>query len=201
MNSKRLYPWLTVSNIFTALLVSLIISMILFPDVKATVISGLMKVGLFRPNVPSLTGGTSEENFPLAPDIEFYNENDSSLSLTSLKGKVVFINFWATWCPPCIAEMPGINELHNKVSTNSNIVFIITDADGDLKKSGKIIADHGYHLPLFKAGSAVPSTIFSGTLPTTLVVNKKGEIVFHEQGVANYDTKKFEEFLQKLASE
>lgn len=46
-----------------------------------------------------------------AQDVSFLDENGQTVTLSSLRGKVVFINFWATWCPPCKVEMPGINKL------------------------------------------------------------------------------------------
>jgi thiol-disulfide isomerase/thioredoxin len=201
MGSKKLYEWFTKSNSITAILVVFILMMIIFPEVKAKVIIGFMKVGLFKPDILSVTIQNPEKSLPLAPDAEFNNENGSSVSLLSLKGKVVFINFWATWCAPCMAEMPGINGLYNKTGKDNRIVFIIADADGNFDKSKKFMTTRNYNLPLFKAGGSVPESLFSGTLPTTIVVNKKGEIVFHEQGVANYETQKFEDFLKKLAAE
>jgi hypothetical protein len=79
-------------------------------------------------------------------------------------------------------------------------VFIMADVDGDLQKSKKFMEAHKYDLPLFRTSGSPPAILFRGTLPTTTVINKKGEIVFHEQGVANYDIKKFEFFLRQLAN-
>ncbi|MCW3119769.1 MAG: thioredoxin [Chitinophagaceae bacterium] len=201
MDAKKNYGWFTWSNSIMTLLVVFIIMMIVFPEVKANVIMGFMKIGLFKPDIPPATSRATGKDFPLAPDITFTNAKDSSLSLVSLKGKVIFMNFWAVWCPPCMAEMPGINKLFNRVSQDSNIVFIITDVDGDFNKSGKFMVYHNYQLPLFKTAGSIPGIVFSGTLPTTLVIDKKGKIVFREQGIANYETKRFEDFLKQLAAE
>jgi thiol-disulfide isomerase/thioredoxin len=192
--------WLTVSNGITGLLVLLIILMIVFPGVKAGFIMGLMKMGLFRPSIPSLVQTDKESPRP-APDILFYNENDTVISLSSLKGKIVFINFWAPWCPPCLAEMPGINNLYQKIDSSNHIVFIMVDADADLSKSKLYMSGHQYNLPLYKTGVPLPASIFDGSLPTTLVIDKKGYIVFRETGAANYDIKKFNDFLKQLAAQ
>ena len=201
MGSRIFQGWFTKSNSITVLLIALIIMMIVFPGIKAKVITGFMKIGFFQPDIPPAATQHVEKNIHPAPDVEFQAEKGFSYRLDFLKGKVVFINFWATWCPPCIAEMPGINRLYQKLNRDSSIFFIMADADGDFIKSGKFMAVHNYVLPLFRSGGSVPGDFFSGTLPTTIVINKKGEIVFHELGVANYDTKKFEDFLKRLAAE
>jgi hypothetical protein len=84
---------------------------------------------------------------------------------------------------------------------DSSMVFLMADVDGDLVKSGKFLTRRNADLPVVRAASVIPANIFSGSVPTTLVINKKGEIVFHEQGVANYGTKKFREFLAALSAE
>ncbi len=68
-----------------------------------------------------------------APDVSFLGENGQTVTLSSLRGKVVFINFWATWCPPCKVEMPGINRLKKSFKGNDQIVFLMVDVDGNLK--------------------------------------------------------------------
>jgi hypothetical protein len=69
--------------------------MIIFPEVKAGAITGLMKIGLFRPDLSSVTSDhdTTKNSFPA--DAEFIDEDDRLLNLTFLRGKVIFINFWA----------------------------------------------------------------------------------------------------------
>ena len=200
MSNPKKHSWLTASNLLTVVLVGFIVAMIVFPEVKAGAITALMKIGLFRPNLSSATSDHDRTKISLPADIVFIDENNKSLNLTSLKDRVIFINFWADWCPPCIAEMPGINSLHKKFVDDSTIVFIMADADGDLQKSRKFMDAHKFDLPLFRTAGTPPATLFRGTLPTTTVINKQGEIVFHEEGVANYDIKRFEMFLKQLTN-
>ena len=63
------------------------------------------------------------------PNLKFKDENGKTISLHALKGKVVFINLWATWCPPCIYEMPSIHELRKTFKDNDNLVFLMVDMD------------------------------------------------------------------------
>src|SRR5690606_5603469 len=104
------------SNIATAVLISFVVAMFLFPSFKGKVMQGLMKIGLFQPDVPSMSKDQPAAAFPSDQEehnVLFENNNGEVIQLASLKGKVVFINFWATWCPPCIAEMPTIQKLYS----------------------------------------------------------------------------------------
>jgi thiol-disulfide isomerase/thioredoxin len=170
--------------------------MLFNPGAKAYVIRGLMQVGFLKPDVPG-----KNDNYITAPEAAFTNISGTVITVSSLKGKVVFLNFWATWCPPCLAEMPGINDLHKQFLNSNDVVFIMADADGDLAASTAFLQTRNYDLPLYKAASNIHADLFAGTLPTTIVINKKGEIVFKETGAVNYNTKLFSDFINKLAAE
>jgi thiol-disulfide isomerase/thioredoxin len=187
--------WFSIGNVLNALFFAAIIAVLFIPAAKSFLIRGLMGVGLFQPK-------TEQTASPLqAKDVTFRDSAGRTISLSSLKGKVVFINFWATWCPPCLAELPSINTLYKKVSNNSNIVFLMVDADNQLSKSIPFIEDHGYNLPVFETVTDIPSEMLSGSIPTTLVIDKQGHMVFKHEGVADYSSDKFIEYLQKLAGD
>ena len=122
---KSLWQYIK-SNYVNGLFIIAMLLLIFNPGAKAFVIRGLMQVGFFRPDIDD-----KNEKREMAADAVFTNASGTAVSLSSLKGKVVFLNFWATWCPPCIAEMPGINELYKSFSNREDIEFIIVDADGN----------------------------------------------------------------------
>ena len=79
---------------------------------------------------------TTESAVPTtATDVSFKDKSGNVVQLNDLKGKVVFINFWATWCPPCIHELPSIDQLRQSLKDNKDIVFLMVDVDGDIDKS------------------------------------------------------------------
>jgi len=172
----------------------IILGVLLFvPSAKALLIQGLMKIGLFSPNVEMERGNTLASY-----EVKFQSADGKIVALNDLQGKVVFVNFWATWCPPCLAEMPAINALYERYKTADDVVFIMIDADSDLAKSGKFIQKHGYSFPLFQMASSVPDVLFSGSLPTTVVFDKQGRISFQHVGTANYNSQKFVDFIEQL---
>lgn len=184
------------SNLINGLFIIALLIVIFNPGAKALVIKGLMQVGFFRPDIAE-----TEENHEAAADATFTNASGTDINITSLKGKVVFLNFWASWCPPCIAEMPGISELHKEFINRANVVFVMVDADGDLHKSTAFMKTRDYNLPLYISASQSASGLFTGTLPSTLIIDKKGKIVFRNTGAANYNTRQFRDFINKLAAE
>jgi len=180
-------------NWFTFLLILLIAVLFFVPNAKAFLLHGLIKTGLFNASV-------KKENIKiLSPEtIFFINKNGARKNICDLKGKVIFINFWATWCPPCVAEMPAINALYNKLKNDSNFVFIMADADNDFQKSLSFMKKNNYSLPVYNSNGDLHAAIFDGTTPTTIIINPEGNIVQKHEGIANYDTQAMMDFLHSL---
>lgn len=200
-NNKK---WLNKSNITTALILVFVLAMLISPQFKGIIIQGLMKIGLFQPAIPEQSDQASS---PVVSTTEtgegllFADEDGNIIRLADLKGKVVFINFWATWCPPCIAEMHSINKLKDKFKDNPNVVFIMLDMDSDLKKSLKFMERKNYNLDVYIPASQISRDYFAGALPTTLLFDKSGKLVFKHEGGADYSNTEFEKFLEKTSLE
>lgn len=202
METKK--KWFTLSNLFTALIAIFLLAVIFNPDLKSEVLQGLMKVGLFQPDVPeagadTLNSESSSTETRTGPEISFRDEKGSLVHLSSLKGKVVFINFWATWCPPCIAEMPSINTLSANLKTNPNVVILMVDVDSNTEKSMEFMQKNKYNLPVFSPASALPPEFQSNAIPTTVVLDKAGNIVFRHEGGADYSNPEFLAYLEKIS--
>ncbi|TKB97946.1 TlpA family protein disulfide reductase [Pedobacter cryophilus] len=182
-----------------------LITLLVSPQVKGFFIQGLMKIGLFQPDVPKQSEETASTSEALVEEnsevILFKNEAGEMVNLADLKGKVVFINFWATWCPPCIAEMPSINKLQQQFKDNKNVVFLMVDVDNNLEKSMKFMKSKKFDLKVFTPASQIPPNYLGGSIPTTLLINKKGEIVFKHEGGADYTNTEFATYLDKMSKE
>ncbi len=190
---KKLF---TVSNIITAILLIFIGAMLFSADFKGKVMGGLMKVGLFQPSVPTdlpeETSNLSALNFRVS------DSEGNFIELADLDNKVIFINFWATWCPPCKAEMPTINELYNNHKNNPDAVFLMVDVDNKPEKSLQYISDMQFDLPVHFPASSIPQELFKGSLPTTIVIDKAGRIIFNHEGMADFSNAQFGDFFEKL---
>ena len=134
-------------------------------------------------------------------DITFQDGNGKLIALNDLKGKVVFINFWATWCPPCIQEMPSINELKAKFEGNENIVFLMVDVDGKYKKAQTFMNKRKFNLPVYVPHSEIPKEFLGGAIPTTVILDKKGAIAIRLEGGRDYSAPEMRRGLQQLIAE
>lgn len=192
--------WFTFSNISTAVLVLFMLAMFISPDMKGLVMQGLMKVGLFQPDIPeNLQRSSTPVQQQRMQQVYFTDERGRTIGLSDQKGKVVFLNFWATWCPPCIAEMPSINRLYLKYKDNKNVVFIMVDVDGKIDASAAFMKKRKLGLPVYISASEIPQEYFSGSMPTTVILDKSGNIAFHHSGGADYGNPKVTAFIDLLA--
>lgn len=183
-------------NIFNAIFLILVFVLAFVPPAKALVLEGLMTIGFFKPAID--TNQAAAGSAVDLSGIRFRDTKGKVVDLGELKGKVIFLNFWATWCPPCLAEMAGVNKLYEKYKDDKGIVFILADADGNLVKSQKFMDKKHYHLPVYAVDSDIPDVLFKGALPTTVVFDKMGRISYNESGAANYGDANFMKFIDRL---
>ncbi|WP_257668160.1 TlpA family protein disulfide reductase [Parapedobacter tibetensis] len=191
------------SNIIAIIVASFLILLLVSPDTKAWVSRGLMKIGLFKPDLES--NPTSPEEVALdtgvSPSVFFTDGDGNRIDAANQAGKVVFINFWATWCPPCIAEMPSIDKLYQQFKDNENVVFVIADVDKQYEKSKKFMESKKLNLPVHIPSGDIPGHWLGGAIPTTIILDKQGQIATRHEGMADYSRPEIAEFIQKLIAD
>ena len=164
-------------------------------DAKAYLQQGLMKVGFFQPKLEI------KESFKENKDyLNFQMVNDKSevISLADLKGKVVFLNFWATWCPPCIAEMPSIQILHDKFKDDNEVIILTLEIESKKENANQFMRRKNLNLPVYYPNSAIPSELFNGNLPTTVILDKEGNIAHTTLGMADYSGQDIVDFIKEI---
>lgn len=145
-------------------------------------------------------GATTAERFNY--DFILKDLEGNKVNFTDYKGKVVFLNLWATWCGPCRAEMPGIQNLYTKIN-NENIQFVMLSIDEDRQqpKVKKYISDNRFTFPVFMPSGSLTNQLSVPSIPTTFIINKQGMVVQKKVGTTNFDTPKFKKYLEDLAAE
>lgn len=113
------------------------------------------------------------------------NLEGEEFDFRSVRGKVVLLNFWATWCPPCIAEMPAIQELYDDYG--DRVVFLLVSNEKNTVIEG-FTRKKGYRLPIYKSLTAYPEPLAGNSLPTTYLIDKKGKIIIHKTGAADWNS-------------
>jgi thiol-disulfide isomerase/thioredoxin len=195
MNLKEMGSKIGFKKAGNLLFIGLLLLFIFSTDAKSWVLQQLVTIGLFKAEIknepPANTAGQTISFL-------FTGEDGKAVSTSGLKGKVVFINFWATWCPPCRAEMPSLNALYNKLKDDNRFVFLFINEDEDASKAKAYLQNKSYAFPFVTRAGNIAPEIFSGTLPTTVILNKKGNVVMKHEGLANYNTDAFLKQLNEL---
>ncbi len=112
--------------------------------------------------------------------------------------EVIFLNFWATWCPPCVAELPAIQSLYDDYGDKIAFVLVTNDRS---EVVSKFMQEKGYHLPVYHSLSQVPNVFAARSIPRTLIISKKGKIIFDKTGAAKWNSADFREKLDELIKE
>ena len=162
------------------------------------VIGGLQRVllstGILRPNTEIDVSDIKKANY----NMPLISLDGDRTSLKEFEGKTIFLNFWATWCPPCIAEMPNIQDLYEDMSSEENIVFVMLSLDEDPEKARNFLERKEFTMPVYFLTGRQPGVYNSTVVPTTYIISPDGEIVLEKRGMAKYNTSGFKDFLLSL---
>ena len=131
-------------------------------------------------------------------DWKLMDAQGNEVSLNMYKGKVLLINNWATWCPPCVAEMPSLQRLYDKYQGKVTFLFVAHDKPEKVKK---FLEKNEMNIPVFYSMSPPASQLSSQSIPTTFIINKQGEIVVRKTGAADWNSGQVHRILDKLIKE
>jgi peroxiredoxin len=138
---------------------------------------------------PPQTKAAQHPKHPLA-DVSFKNLQNQPINLAKFKGQTIILNFWATWCPPCIKEMPELNTLYPELQLrNIELLGIGIDSPSNILKFS---AGHAIDYPLLIAGvggAELASSLGNagGGLPFTVILDKTGSVMFKKLGQISAD--------------
>lgn len=185
----------------------------LHTQVLGTMQRGLLLTGFFdaAPEV-SETGDFGMDGPSFAPgDYSFsmMRDDGTRVSLEELRGDVLFVNVWASWCPPCVAEMPSIETLYAEVQQHqqaaeapqADIQFVLLSMDDDREKADAFMQGRSAGMPHYFPETRIPAILRGSVLPTTYVISADGQQVYRKEGLANYASEDFRNWLLELAAQ
>jgi cytochrome c biogenesis protein CcmG/thiol:disulfide interchange protein DsbE len=124
-----------------------------------------------------------------APGFRLPSLAGGEVDLASHRGKVVLVNCWATWCPPCVAEMPSLERLHRALSPEG-LAVITVSTDEDEAELRRFVSERALTLPVLKdPGGRVAEDAYRTTgYPETFVLDRGGRVLQHVVGPAEWDS-------------
>jgi len=125
----------------------------------------------------------------IAPDFELTTLEGKTVRLSDYRGQRVFINFWATWCPPCRAEMPDMQKLYEQTDVDIEILAVnMIESEKAEEDVAEFVKDYGLTFPiLLDANSDLATTYQVRAYPTSYMIDSTGRIQFIAPGAMNHD--------------
>ena len=155
-------------------------------------------VGCSEASKDSASGFEIDTSLPLEERIRFTDLQGEEYGLEKFKGKVVFLNFWATWCRPCIKEMPAIDKA--RANLESEGVVFLAASDEKMEKIARFAEGNQYQFEIVQ----IKGDIFDldiKALPTTFILDSNGKIVYNEVGAREWDSPENLEMIRALVEE
>ncbi len=118
-----------------------------------------------------------------APAFSAYDDRGAEASLAAYEGKVVVLDFWATWCAPCLPASPSIQALHERFAGSGDVVVLGVHYD-DRGDPAAYMVEHGYTFPVVLDGTEVVEAFGISQIPTFLVIDRHGTVVYSQTGFA-----------------
>jgi len=173
----------------------LLLVLLVLPGPRKVIVTNVNRVMLHVKNP-----GIKSEDKQVTLNMQDYswllaNAQGQPQSLSDHRGSVVFLNFWATWCPPCVAELPEIQKAYEK--HGDEVVFMLV-ANQEPAVVEAFLEKHGYNLPVLYPGTATPEVFASQSIPTTYIISRDGKIVTKKTGAVNWDSRATDRIFEQL---
>ena len=171
------------------------------------VLAGIVLVAIAGHRGARLSSLSSEqsESAPVAAgnraaDFKLEALDGHTVSLESLRGKVIFLNVWATWCEPCREEMPSMQTLYEDFKSNKDFVMLAVSQDTKGRSAvAPYVEKNGYHFTiLLDPENKISSSYDMSGVPETFIIDRKGQIVAHHLGAFDWSRPDVRDALQQL---
>jgi thiol-disulfide isomerase/thioredoxin len=173
----------------------LLLILLIIPGPRKVVATGVNRIALYLKG----PGRLSEEKQVEVTDLDYHwvlgTSGNEPVYLSDLSNQVIFLNFWATWCPPCVAELPGIQKAYQK-HKNQVAFLLVTNEKPEVVEA--FMEKHGYDFPVVYPVTQVPEVFQVSSLPTTLIISREGKIVARKKGASNWDSRSTDKLFEEL---
>ncbi len=167
--------------------------LLIIPASRREIITTVKRYTLIRPRVieRSVLGILNENDYQFTLE----DINGTPFILQDFSNEVLFINFWASWCPPCRAEMPEIEKLYSEFKDKVKFLLITGEQNEPVKN---YLEKYKYNFPVYFQRSKLPVSFNVSTIPHTFVIDRNGNILFSKTGAAKWNSTEFKKFLDSI---
>jgi peroxiredoxin len=134
-----------------------------------------------------------------APDFTLPDLQGNAYRLSEVRGKVVFLNLWATWCPPCRMEMPSMEALYRRLRQRGFVMLAVAEDEGGKAAVEPFVRELGLTFPVLLDPEATLAPRYGATgYPETFIINRNGQVVNHTIGPAEWDSEQMVAYFEQL---
>jgi thiol-disulfide isomerase/thioredoxin len=138
----------------------------------------------------------SSQQPPLFPDLEFVGQEGGSVRLSELKGNVVLVNVWATWCGPCKMELPVVQRMYDNYS-DRNFVVVAVNVDADRKRVPAFMKQFNISVPVYFAAPEDAGPLTASGIPSTFLLSAERTLLDRQVGYAPSVEDRWKKILEK----
>lgn len=163
----------------------------LFPPTGVPIKAFVHKLLMFSPGV------LDEEERVLLTDYDWtlIAVEGGSKNFSVSRNRVSIVNLWATWCPPCVAELPALQRLYDSYGDRVDFYFVSAEDQATVQR---FLQKKGFELPAYLEVERPPAEMQVSTIPTTFLIDKDGTILIQKTGAAQWDSEKVRSLLDSL---
>lgn len=170
----------------------IILALFIIPQTRKPIQVTINRMFAFSPSTIDEAEQPQLENY----DWQIRNLNGKVVNLERSRSKPLMINFWATWCPPCIAEMPSMQALYDDHQDNVDFYFVSNETRKAIRK---FTDKHEHDLPIYQPLEPQPEPLKASSLPTTYIIDTEGKIHVQKVGAADWNSEEVRALLDELA--
>lgn len=138
---------------------------------------------------------------PLIRELSWVDAHGRPLEPGMWRDRVVIINIWATWCPPCRAELPGFQKLYEHYETREDVVLLMLSRDDNAVAAQNWAREQGYTWTVWSAVDRLPAPLRGAAIPRTYLLDREGRLRWRHEGLGRYDQDGFTQIVDRLAGE
>lgn len=189
---KKKKPFsIVIDVLFVVLLVLLIL-----PATRKDVSSFFIRMTSLPPSTLD-----SEEQFTVnanTMDWQLINFEGQQTNFQELSNKPVFLNIWATWCPPCVAELPGILDLYEEYGDRVHFIIVSNEKPNHVHD---FLKDHDYSQSPFYLSATIPQDFASNSIPATYIIDADGRVRVNKKGAARWNSDTTRDLLDEMLNQ